>query len=593
MSTNNQWSCFHGDLARTGNIAGSNINSSNVGSLELVKTMQVGGAILSVPAIHDGFIYVGTANGTEANSETDANGGSFHKIDLTSGDISASYFWETAGPDGDTHGFTGMGCTPAIVGDFVYFSAFDGKLYCLTADNLQEVWVIDLRNADLAHNQPVTHNANAAVQYGNDKPITGNGVEAVGWCSPLVVNDLIYVGFGEGENPVLYGFIYCIDAKTGDVVWIYCTSKFDKNQDNKVNQLPQSAVDTSTLPAQYSVFDDVTTPPVVRACVVWTALTYDADLDRVFCTTGNPQPDSILPADGYSYAIMSFAATTGDLVAWLQIPKESSYRPSDLDVDFGASAMIFDQPQSGGGTRKVVCAGCKNGGFFVLDADTMELLKWRQILPYANNGAQIPTVDPHGPDTGTNPNPRRTNAESNAWPAENFHGTYSTPAVDPGTGKIFIGSGGNNYHFIASGIDYETTPFMRAFDWQTLDDAWPMDDSDPKKYIKSSPPMYSFPGEAGLSSPAVVNDVVFCSTSKIAVYAFDVKDGTTLWSQDMGMQTGGFNGGYGYCLGPAVTGDYLVAGGLVLGRDGGVLMIFKLPNAAPPPVCGSNSGSGS
>ena len=47
----------------------------------------------------------------------------------------------------------------------------------------------------------------------------------------------------------------------------------------------------------------------------------------------------------------------------------------------------------------------------------------------------------------------------------------------------------------------------------------------------------------------------------------------------LGEQTGGMNGGYGYCLGPAVWGDYVVAGALVFGRRGGVLRIYSLPAA--------------
>ena len=45
------------------------------------------------------------------------------------------------------------------------------------------------------------------------------------------------------------------------------------------------------------------------------------------------------------------------------------------------------------------------------------------------------------------------------------------------------------------------------------------------------------------------------------------------------LQTGGFSGGYGYCLGPAVCGDHVVAGGLIYGRDGGVLKIYGFPGS--------------
>jgi hypothetical protein len=40
-------------------------------------------------------------------------------------------------------------------------------------------------------------------------------------------------------------------------------------------------------------------------------------------------------------------------------------------------------------------------------------------------------------------------------------------------------------------------------------------------YVNTWPPMYRTLGESGLSSPTVVNDIVFCSTSKIAVYALE------------------------------------------------------------------------
>ncbi|MGK7928977.1 MAG: hypothetical protein AB4290_27695 [Spirulina sp.] len=80
-----------------------------------------------------------------------------------------------------------------------------------------------------------------------------------------------------------------------------------------------------------------------------------------------------------------------------------------------------------------------------------------------------------------------------------------------------------------------------------------------------------------MSSPATVNDVVFCSTTKVSLYAFKAEDGETLWQDDLGMQTGGFNGGYGYCMGPAVWKNYVVAGGLIYGRQGGILKIYSLP----------------
>jgi outer membrane protein assembly factor BamB len=285
--------------------------------------------------------------------------------------------------------------------------------------------------------------------------------------------------------------------------------------------------------------------------------------------------------------------------------QQSSYRVSDMDVDFGASPIVFSL-----NGQRVVGAGCKNGTFVIVDADTMSYVNQRQILPYylksdedsVDNNCQIPTVDPHGPDTPTNPNPLVSNAESNTTSAENYSGTYSTAAIDNPANcqQVFIGVGGNNYHYLAPGIDYTTTPFMRAMDGTTLKDSWPTEVLDVKDVITGQDRklaryplanvtmvhndetvgMYTTPGEAGLSSPALVNDVVFCSTSKVALYAFNKADGKLLFSDRIGSQTDGFNGGYGYCMGPAIAGDYVVVGGLIYGSDGGLLKIYRLEKGA-------------
>ena len=554
-NSNNGWWTFHGDERHSGNVPGSTIDSSNAANLKTLYTLQLGGPIMSVPAVSNDHVYVGIANAVKKDGGSVPDGGFFHKISLATGTITHTFYWPTDRSEGDTHGFCGMGCTPAVSGGFVYFSAFDGKLYCLNESDLSRKWVINLRNPDPNHNQPIN----------NDN---GQAPKAEGWSSPLVVNNRVYVGLGEGENPSLYAFIYCLDATSGDVIWIYCTNQFVKCQPNQPNQLPAQVLDGRT-PDGYTVYHGFT---VTRGCSVWTAIAYDADLNRLYATTGNPAPvDNGLEggSPGWSYGILSLDADSGAFKGFYQANPKSSYRVSDIDVDFGGSPVVFEREG-----RKVVAAGCKNGGFFIVDADTMAPLNWRQMLPFYNNGDQIPTVDPHGPDTGTNPNPALSNQESNVTPAENFYGTYSTPAIYPDGKRIFIGIGGNNYHFIASGIDHTTTPFMRVMDWNTLKDVWELDDSDPRKYKVPSPPMYETAGEAALSSPAVVNDVVFCSTSKVALYAFNAADGSLLWSDVLGMQSGGFQGGYGYCIGPAVAGDYVVAGGLVFGRDGGILRIY-------------------
>ena len=595
------WWMYHGNPEHTGYVSDSDLTVAKIAPdpktgtspLTALFTLQLGGPVLSVPAIADGFIYVGLANYHQTPDGT-GNGGALHKIDIQTGTTVQTFSWNLGSDNEDAHSFSGMGCTPMVTNDHVYFGAFNGKFYCLNKDTLEQVWVTDLRNEDLAHNQPIT-NINGV----------GSGYPAaVIWTSPVISSDgkKLYVACGEGENPQMYSFVFCLDPATGNVNWIYCTNVYCTGKVNQPNVLPAQAVQTLPPPSGFTVFNG---EPIVMGCSVWGAIAYDKDLNRIYCPTGNQQPEPDgnwtdgpvkpeLPSPGFSNGLLSLDAQTGEFKAFFQVPFESNYRVSDFDIDIGSAPVVTNL-----GARKVVIITCKNGGFFVLDADTLKIVKWRQLLPYHNDGTWIETVDAHPRDQNAL-NPHVSNEESNTTPGENFSGVFNTAALYPGSSddpqtispRFFIGMGGPNYHNASPGIDYQSTPFMRAIDFNsaTLTDAWPMDNGDPSKYLNCShiddtmgiyAGMYTAAGECGLSSPAVVNDVVFCTTSKVSIYAFDVRDGKLLWWDDLGAQTDGYNGGYGYCLGPAIWKDYVVAGALVFGRDGGVLKIYGLtPPAA-------------
>ncbi|HET7435699.1 MAG TPA: PQQ-binding-like beta-propeller repeat protein [Thermoanaerobaculia bacterium] len=568
MPTTTNWWMFHGDTAHTGEVTDSPINSSNVAQLKNTFSLDVPGSILSTPAVADGYIYVGLANASASKAVPTGIGGTMLKVNIQTGVTEASYSWSIDKNERDSHGFTGMGCTPAVVNGKVYFIAFNGVLFCLNAADLSLAWQTNLRWADLPKNQPVNNVAN----YGQEPPTP----QAAGWSSPCIYDGKVWVGIGEGENPNLYSFVYCLDAATGNVIWIFCTNQYVSGMPNQPNVLPSGVVIGPLKPP----FSSTPTQPITLGCSVWSSPAYDPELDILYCTTGNPVPDGELPSLGYSVGLLALKGSTGEFVGFAQFPPESSYRVSDIDVDVGGAPTLYSI-----NGRKVVGLGCKNGSYMICDAQTIDILKWRQMLPKMNDGTQIPTVDPHAADANGNaldssidPNPFVPNDISNKTQAENFHGTYSTAALCTPQKKLFIGVGGNNYHFVSSGIDSQSTPFMRAMDWETLDDAWPMA-GDPMKYTKAASAMYRNAGESGISVPAVVNDVVFMATTQVALYAFSATDGTLLWNDmvNFGQQTGGFMGGYGYCLGPAIWNEYIVAGALVSGgTGGGVLNIYKL-----------------
>src|SRR5262249_13450723 len=104
-------------------------------------------------------------------------------------------------------------------------------------------------------------------------------------------------------------------------------------------------------------------------------------------------------------------------------------------------------------------------------------------------------------------------------------------------------------------------------------DAWPtaVGADRVSRYITPTPWMYAS-SEAGISSPAVVNDVVFVSTSKgyvansdPALYAFASSNDHPLWRAP-GFPTGDSL----FAVGPGIYGNFVVIGA------GSELLIYHL-----------------
>jgi outer membrane protein assembly factor BamB len=511
------WPMYHHDPQHTGLATCSDITSSNVGTLiQAYPAILLNGDVISAPAVADGKIYVGSSVPGAGQG-----GGTLYRIDVATGAIEDQFSFVTPAGQGSEQGETGIGCTPAVTGGNVYFSGLDGNIRCVNASTFQLLWTTDLRHPDLARNQPVSNPA------------------AETWTSPLVVNGRVYVGAGVGEpDPGAFGFIYCLDAGSGDVIWLFCTNQFTANTDNQPNMVPGSTVG-GAIPPGYHGFT-IGPEPLSRGASVWSSCAYHAGLNRIFVCTGNPDPDSPLPNTRYSSGIIAVDASNGTFHGFFQPTQAESYRPNDTDVDFGGSPALYTR--SG---QDVVAFAGKNGAAFLLDPATMNKLAFRQLLPTFANGNPIPAVDAH---TG---------------PGENKSGVFGTPTVDPAWGHVYFGLGGYE------GVDKPTTPFMRVCYWDsdTLADAWPVvvGADTITRYSTAQPPMYTTT-EAGLSSPVVVNDVVFVSTSAPALYAFSSANGIPLWTAPGFPQ----HPGNTFSLGPAVYGDSVVIGA------GSEILVYRL-----------------
>lgn len=498
------WPMYHHDYDHTGHASGcSGLTSTTVQNLVLKKSVSVpeGGTFVSIPTIADGKIYIGT---TQVGG---ANGGYLYKIDIATGNIDH----KLGIPNRFPAYFPGIGGSPAVVKGRVYFTGLPGYVYCLDAATFAVVWSLDLRNPSAAMNQPVTNPS------------------ADSWSSPVVVHDRVYIGCGEGESQA-YGFVYCLNAHNGHVIWLYSTDQFVAGTDNSPNVIPAGAVGLHPLPAGFTSKPD----PSNLGASVWSSCAYDSKLHRIYFGLGNSSTGGGPPgAIDYKYGsgVLSLDAHTGAFKGYFQPSPSDSYYPGDSDIDVSSSPTLFSH-----GHHRFLAIGSKSGAFMLLNAVTMKKLHIRNVLPRdAVTGGPLPNVDTGGQGGG-----------------ENMFGVFGTAAVHHGLRRLFVGVGG--YGGIG---DVSTTPFMRALHWNTLHDAWAVANQTINghpvaKYSVPVPPMYQT-DEAGCSSPAVVNDVVFVSTNLSALYALDANTGLSLWSAP------GLPGGQ-FVLGPAIYGNYVVVG---------------------------------
>lgn len=502
------WPMYHHDQYHSGQASGcSRLSSTTVSGLMPCTPVALPGSSWSVPTVVDGKAYVGLIDGP-------MGGGRLIRVDLSTGAIDPQFFDTPSRPGAYAQG---IGGSPAVHGDRVYISNVPGTVHCLRKADLSPIWTTSLNTSDQAANQPM------------DNP------NADCWTSPVVVGNHVYVGCGEGEGGA-FGFVYCLHADTGHVKWLFCTDQFQAGVPNQKNHIPTTGAApwATTPPHNFTLEPD---PPTGAS--VWSSCAhYSGDeVNRIYVGTGN---SNVLATgshvDGnYGSGVLALDALTGDLVNFYSPTTDQSYRPDDSDIDVCGSPVVFKD-----GDDAYVAIGAKSGAFFRFDVD-LNLKKFRQMLPYyhddpahPNHVIPIPGFDHDG------------------GPGENLYGVFGTPAASRDLEALFIGIGGYG------AIGDQRIPFMRAVDWETLDDIWATAQvSGVDEYIAPNPPMYSPSQECGLSSPSLVNDLVFIATSKPALYALEASTGHCKWAAP-NMVVSGTEWWTG-CMGAAIYGNWVVA----------------------------------
>jgi outer membrane protein assembly factor BamB/dienelactone hydrolase len=281
--------------------------------------------------------------------------------------------------------------TSALVTDgAVYFADTNGWVYCLDAATGKEQWKVSARGEEF----PGSHWMN--MFFGSPLLADGKVVFAGGTLEQLIAGTQGYPG------SVGRGFLVALDPKTGKVVW-----KHDVGP--KPEKLDPPVVIEGTW-GKYK-FDH---GPATSS--VWSTPSYDPETNTLFfgtdVNTAPRQPTKENPNlhTEDSCAIAAIDAATGHRKWNTQInpgdvwtnsmraydPKTGLYK----DASIGDTPKIFSIDVDGKPT-KVVGAGCKNGGFYVLRADTGKLVKHTPVY----TGKPTHPPDKHDPRVLALPSP--------------------------------------------------------------------------------------------------------------------------------------------------------------------------------------------
>jgi outer membrane protein assembly factor BamB len=250
-----------------------------------------------------------------------------------------------------------------VTGDTVFVGDAGGYIYALDEKTGKERWKIDTR----ARPFPGAHPSNCV------------------FSSPILAEGNVVIGGGAYEHGVAAdpknrgctgrGFVVALEPRTGKVVW-----KYDVGPEAKEFSAPVT-IETAWGKRVFHRGPSTSS--------VWCTPSYDAETRTIFFGTDchnsprQPTPDDPRLYTKHSCAVVAVDARTGAEKWVTQITPNDvwNYSMPAYDTKTGGykDQAIGDTPKIfwifwRGRWRRVVGVGSKNGGFYVLDAATGEIL---------------------------------------------------------------------------------------------------------------------------------------------------------------------------------------------------------------------------
>jgi outer membrane protein assembly factor BamB len=245
-----------------------------------------------------------------------------------------------------------------VTGGAAYFADTGGWMYCLDAASGAERWKVNSRDAAF----PGAHWFN--VLMGSPIMADGKVIFAGGTLEQLIAGTDRYPG-STGR-----GFLAALQPRTGEIVWKYDVGPKPEKLD------PPVVVEGSWGKARFE------SGPATSS--VWSTPSYDPETNTLYFGTDvntaprRPTPDNPNLHTEDSCAIVALDAATGARKWNTQLnPGDvwtNAMRAYDSKTGLYKDASIGDTPkiltvELQGRPTRVVGAGCKNGGFYLLRCD--------------------------------------------------------------------------------------------------------------------------------------------------------------------------------------------------------------------------------
>jgi alcohol dehydrogenase (cytochrome c) len=164
----------------------------------------------------------------------------------------------------------------------------------------------------------------------------------------------------------------------------------------------------------------------------WMPITYDQETNTIYAGCGNPGPDldgSVRKGDNlYTECTVALDANTGKLKWHFQMIPHDVW---DLD---NVTETVLDEITLDGQKRRVGMVACKNGYFYVLDAETGKCYYALQYVHKVNWGKVDPDGTPH-PDFGMAPVKDKWTV---VYPGASGGKEWCPVAYDPNRKRLFI-----------------------------------------------------------------------------------------------------------------------------------------------------------